>query len=399
MTKRPIYLDHHATTPLDPRVREAMMPYLTEAFGNASSSSHAYGWEAEAAVEQARERVAALLNAAPEEIVFTSGATESDNLALFGAARAAARGRRVVTGATEHHAVLDAARALGREGFDVEILQPDREGCYSLEKVAGAVTEKTVLVSLMLANNEIGTLQPIAEIAQLCRERGAVFHTDAVQALGSVAFDVKTCPVDLASVSAHKMYGPKGVGALYVRSGRPRVRLTPLFYGGGQESGIRPGTLNVAGIVGFGKACELAASSIEEDACRLRRLRRRLSDGLGRALDGLVLNGPPLPAIGDGGELLEPERRLPGNLNVSIERVDGNALLADLKDIAVSSGAACTSAAVEPSHVLRAIGVPHDLAFASIRFGVGRFNTDAEIDAAVACVAEAAGRLRELHPA
>jgi len=398
--KRPIYLDHHATTPLDPRVLDAMMPYLTEAFGNASSASHAYGWEAEAAVEQARENVAALLNAEPGEIVFTSGATESDNLALFGGARAArGRGRRIVTASTEHHAVLGAAEALRNEGFEVAFLRPDREGLYAPDQVADAITDDTILVSLMLANNEIGAIQPIAAVAQLCRERGVTFHTDAVQALGTIRFDVKATPVDLASATAHKIYGPKGVGALYVRSGRPRMRIEPLFHGGGQERGIRPGTLNVAGIVGFGKACEIAASTFGEESRRLRLLRRRLGDGLGKTVDGVVLNGPALPDIDDRGELLGPERRLPGNLNVSFERVNGEALLAGLADLAVSSGAACTSAAVEPSHVLRAIGVPDDLALAAIRFGIGRFNVEAEIDRAAASVAEAVGRLRELRPA
>lgn len=393
--KRPIYLDNNATTPVDPRVLEAMMPYLTTSFGNASSRNHLYGWEAEAAVEQAREQVAAAMGAEAKEIIFTSGATESDNLAILGAARAhRKRGDHIVTCETEHDAVLDSCRELEREGFSVTYLSPRKDGRIETEQVRSAMTEQTILVSLMLGNNEIGTIHPLAEIGRICREKDVLFHTDAVQGFGKISFDVNEACVDLASVTAHKLYGPKGAGALYIRSRRPPLRVVPLLHGGGQERGVRSGTLNVPGIVGLGKASELAASEHEEEAARLRCLRSRLWSSLSDRLGGITLNGTPLPETDPRGRLLGPEARLPGSLNVSFEGVEGESLLSSLKEIAVSSGSACTSAAVKPSHVLTAIGVPELLARATIRFGIGRFNTEEEIDTAAGLVTESAIRLR-----
>jgi cysteine desulfurase len=395
----PVYLDHNATTPVDPRVLEAMTPYFTQSFGNPSSRGHVLGWEAEAAVDAARAQVAAALGASEKEIVFTSGATESDNLAVLGAARLQGKGR-VVTASTEHPAVLDACRQLEREGFAVTYLSPERTGEIPPVRVREALTEDTILVSLMLANNEIGTIQSLAEIGAICRERGVLFHTDAVQGFGKIPFDVEAMHVDLASVSAHKIYGPKGVGALYVRSRRPRVRLQPLFFGGGQERGVRSGTLNVPGIVGLGRAAELAVSEMPQEAPRLRRLRARLHEALASRVEDATLNGAPLPEIEPDGALRPGaiERRLPGNLNVSFGGVEGEALLVSLKDVAVSSGSACTSASLEPSHVLRAIGVPDGLAHASIRFGLGRTTSEEEIDFAAAAVARSVERLREGSP-
>jgi cysteine desulfurase len=392
--KRPIYMDNHATTPLDPRVLDAMMPYLTTAFGNAASRNHLFGWEAEAAVDEARGRVAAFLGASPAEIVFTSGATESDNLAILGAARRyREKGNHVVTGATEHKAVLDACRELEAEGFAVTVLAPDRYGQIAAAQVEAALTDRTVLVSLMLANNEIGTIHPLREIAAACRARGVLVHTDAVQGVGKVPFDVESFGVDLVSITAHKIYGPKGCGALYVRGKTPRVRLEPMIHGGGHERGLRSGTLNVPGIVGLGKACELAGAELSEESRRLRRLRKRLWDGIS-ALDDLHVNGYPLPAIDGEGNLLGPEWRIPGNLNVSFGGVEGEALIAGIRDVAVSSGAACTSASVEPSHVQRAIGVPDALAYSAVRFGLGRFNTEAEVDFTIGEVVRAVTELR-----
>jgi cysteine desulfurase len=399
--KLPIYMDHHATTPVDPRVLEAMMPYFTRAFGNAASRSHVFGWEAEAAVDEARSQVAAGMNAQPREIVFTSGATESDNLAVLGVARAyREKGKHVVTAATEHTAVLDACHVLEREGFEVTFLYPDRTGAIEAEQVRESLRDDTILVTLMLANNEIGTILPVAEIGAACRERGVLFHTDAVQGFGKVPFDVEAMNVDLASVTAHKLYGPKGIGALYVRARKPRVRLEPILHGGGHERGLRSGTLNVPGIVGFGRAVEISVAGREDEARRLRLLRRRLSDGILREVPDVSLNGPPLPEIGPDGSLAPGvlERRLPGNLNLAFAGVEGEALLMGLKDIAVSSGSACTSATLRPSHVLKAIGVPDDLAHASIRFGLGRSSTEEEVDYAVAAVATTVRRLRELTP-
>ena len=402
MVKLPIYMDHHATTPVDPRVFEAMTPYFTSAFGNAASRSHVFGWEAEAAVDEARRHVAEGMGASPKEIVFTSGATESDNLAVLGAARAyRSKGNHVITGSTEHHAVLDSCHELEREGFEVTYLAPDRTGRIEAGQVAAAIRGETVLVSLMLANNEIGTIHPLAEIGAVCRERGVVFHTDAVQGFGKIPFDVESMSVDLASFTAHKMYGPKGIGALYVRARKPRVRLQPLFHGGGHERGMRSGTLNVPGIVGFGKAVEISLAERDEEARRLRLLRQRLFEGIVAELSGVSVNGPPLPGLAADGSLPagEDERRLPGNLNLSFEGVEGEALLMGLKDVAVSSGSACTSASLQPSHVLKAIGVPDDLAHASIRFGLGRPNTREEVDFTIGAVAAAVRRLRDLSPA
>jgi cysteine desulfurase len=399
--KLPIYLDNHATTPVDPRVLDAMMPYLTTAFGNAGSRSHVFGWEAEAAVEEARHQLASAMNAADKEIVFTSGATESDDLAIFGVARAyRTRGDHAVTGATEHHAVLDTCRALEKEGFRVTFLEPDRTGTISAEQVEEAITERTVLVTLMFGNNEIGTVHPLAAIGEVCRRRGVLFHTDAVQGFGKVPFDVESMKVDLASISGHKIYAPKGVGALYVRSRNPRVRLSPILVGGGQERGMRSGTLNVPGIVALGMAARLSVGDLAPEARRLRLLRARLFQGITSELTGVTLNGPPLPPIDDAGELLEggEDARLPGNLNCSFAGVEGEALVLGMKDIAVSSGSACTSASLQPSHVLRAVGVPDDLAHASIRFGIGRFTTAEEIDFAVSSVAATVRRLRAIFP-
>jgi cysteine desulfurase len=398
----PIYMDHHATTPVDPRVLDSMMPYFSRAFGNAASRSHVFGWEAEAAVDEARRQVAEGMHASPKEIVFTSGATESDNLAVLGAARAyRSKGNHVVTGSTEHHAVLDSCHELEREGFEVTYLAPDRTGRIEAKQVAAAIRDDTVLVTLMLANNEIGTIHPLAEIGAVCRERGVLFHTDSVQGFGKIPFDVESMRVDLASVTAHKMYGPKGVGALYVRARKPRVRLQPLFHGGGHERGMRSGTLNVPGIVGFGKAVEISLAERDEEARRLRLLRQRLFEGIVAELSGVSVNGPPLPGLAADGSLpaAEDERRLPGNLNLSFEGVEGEALLMGLKDVAVSSGSACTSASLRPSHVLKAIGVPDDLAHASIRFGLGRPNTAEEVDFTIGAVAAAVRRLRDLSPA
>jgi len=398
----PIYMDHHATTPVDPRVLEAMTPYFTRVFGNAASRSHVFGWEAEAAVDHARGQVAAGMNAEPREIVFTSGATESDNLAIAGAARAyREKGDHIVTGVTEHRAVLDCCRALEKEGFEVTYLPPDATGRIAAEEVREAVTDRTILVSIMLSNNEIGTIHPIGEIGAVCRERGVLFHTDAVQGFGKVPFDVGQMSVDLASVTAHKIYGPKGAGALYVRSRKPRVRLAPILHGGGHERGLRSGTLNVPGVVGFGKAVEISVAEREEEARRLRRLRKLLNDRITQGLPGVSLNGAPLPEIAEDGSLATggEDRRLPGNLNLSFAGVEGEALLMGLKDVAVSSGSACTSASLQPSYVLKALGVPDDLAHASIRFGLGRGNTQEEVEYTAAAVIAAVKRLRELSPA
>ncbi|HEY2798191.1 MAG TPA: IscS subfamily cysteine desulfurase [Thermoanaerobaculia bacterium] len=399
--KLPIYLDHHSTTPVDPRVLEAMTPYFTQSFGNAASRQHVFGWEAEAAVDTARAALAQALGASEKEIVFTSGATESDNLAILGVAHMyREKGDHVVTAATEHRAVLDSCRALEREGFRVTFLPPEKTGEIPAERIREALTDRTILVSLMLANNEIGTIQRLSEIGEICRQRGVLLHTDAVQGFGKIPFDVEAARVDLASITAHKIYGPKGIGALYVRARNPRVRVAPVLHGGGHEGGRRSGTLNVPGIVGFAKAAELAIAEMPEESARLRRLRARLHDGITSRVEGVSLNGPPLPRLSAGGALAsgEEERRLPGNLNVSFAGVDGEALLASMKDVAVSSGSACTSASLEPSHVLAAIGVPAPLAFASLRFGLGRWTTEEEIDFAVETTARAVARLRENSP-
>jgi len=380
--RRPVYLDHQATTPLDPRVLQAMLPWLTEEYGNAASLQHAFGWTAESAVNAAREEIAEALGAQPREIVFTSGATEANNLAILGFARASrGRGGHVVTSAVEHRAVLDPCRALEAEGFEVTVLPPDPEGRVTPESVEAAVTDRTVLVSVMAANNEVGTLNPIGRIAALCAERGLAFHTDAAQAFGKVPLEVAG-GVALASLSAHKLYGPKGVGALFVRA-RPRVPLAPLLHGGGHERGLRSGTLNVPGIVGFAAAVRIARREREAEAERLGRLRDRLEAAIRASLDGVRSNGPP-PG---------PDR-LPGNLSLSFAGVDGARLVAALRDVAVSSGSACTTASGEPSHVLRALGVPEPLAKATLRFGVGRFTTEGQVDAAAEEVVAAVLRLR-----
>jgi cysteine desulfurase len=367
--KAPIYLDHHATTPVDPRVLEAMLPYFRDDFGNAASATHAFGWRAEAAVEDARERIAAAIGAAePEEIVFTSGTTESDNLALQGVARAAGAGRdHLVTTAIEHHAVLDTCRALEAEGFSATYVPVGADGIAAPGDVADALTERTALVSVMAANGEIGTIQPLDEIAALCRERGVPIHSDAAQAVGKIPLDVRAVGLDLLSFCAHKLYGPKGIGALYVRAGRPRVRLAPLLHGGGQERGLRSGTLPVALVVGFARAVEIAVEEMEFEAARLRALRERLWTRLQKELDAVHANG-------------NLERRLPGNLNVSFEGTDAAALLVALDGVALSTGSACASGSAEPSHVLAALGRSPALARGAIRFGIGRGNTPEEID-------------------
>ena len=399
--KLPIYMDHHATTPVDPRVMEVMEPYFTRIFGNAASRNHVFGWEAEAAVEEARSQVAAALGAQPKEIVFTSGATEADNLALTGAARASrTKGDRIVTAKTEHSAVLDTCRALEREGFSVTYLDVERDGTLRPERVREALTDRTILVSVMHANNEIGVVQDLAAIGEACRERGVIFHSDAVQAFGKIPLDVEAMRLDLVSLSAHKLYGPKGVGALYVRSRGPRVRLAPILHGGGHERGLRSGTLNVPGIVGFGKAAEIAVAERDEESRRLRQLRQRLAQGMTGTIEAVTLNGPALPPLGPDGSLAsgQADGRLPGNLNLSFAHVEGEALLIGMKDVAVSSGSACTSATLKPSHVLKAIGVADELAHASIRFGLGRWNTAEEVDFAVAAAAKTVRRLREMAP-
>jgi cysteine desulfurase len=398
----PIYMDYNATTPVDPRVFEAMTPYFTKTFGNPASRGHVFGWEAEAAVDAARDQVARAMNASAKEIVFTSGATESDNLAILGVARLhREKGGHVITAPTEHSAVLDPCRQLEREGFAVTYLEPERgTGAIHPEQVRAALRDDTVLVSLMLANNEVGTMLAASAVGAICREKNVLFHTDAVQGFGKIPFDVQAMQVDLASISAHKIYGPKGVGALYARSRNPHVRLEPIVFGGGHERGMRSGTLNVPGIVGLGNAAELAVAEMSDEGKRLRLLRQRLFDGLRSRIDDVILNGAQLPRIDADGSLAAgaEERRLPGNLNVSFAGVEGEALLVSMKDVAVSSGSACTSASLAPSHVLTSIGVSPELAHASIRFGLGRWNTAEEIDYAIETAVKAVTRLREKSP-
>jgi cysteine desulfurase len=382
--KLPIYMDHHATTPVAPEVFEAMRPFFLEQFGNAASRSHAFGWAAEGAVETARAEVAELIGCRPIEVVFTSGATESDNLALKGVAYAYRdKGTHLVTSAVEHPAVLDTCKRLEKEGFQVTYLPVDRYGMVDPGDVSKAVTPKTTLVSIMLASNEVGTIQPLAEIGRLCKAKGILLHSDAVQGVGKIPVKVDSLGVDLLSLTAHKMYGPKGAGALYVRMGSPRVRLVPQMDGGGHEKGRRSGTLNVPGIVGLGKACELSGRLMAPEAARLVALRERLRAGLFVRLDHIHLNG-------------HPTQRLPGNLNVSFDFVEGEALLLSLKEIAVSSGSACTSASMQASHVLRAMGIGEELAHTSIRFGLGRGNTEEEVDYVCGRVVEEVTRLRAL---
>ena len=428
-------MDNHATTPLDPRVLEAMTPYLKDDFGNAASRNHAFGWKAEAAVELGRKQVAELIGASEKEIVFTSGATESNNLAIKGALDFYKdKGNHIITLKTEHKAVLDTCKRLERQrqeridelkamrlfeltgkvpqadelgalelkhnlendatlkgwismvrtGARVTYLDVQKNGLVDLAKLEAAIEPDTVLISIMFANNEIGVLQPVEEIGKLCRSKGILFHTDAVQGAGKVPFSVDTAKADLVSLSAHKLYGPKGVGALYVRR-KPRVRIAPIIDGGGHERGMRSGTLNVPGIVGFGKACAIAKESLAEESKRVGALRDRLFEGLKQRLDFLVVNG-------------DPAHRLPGSLNISFAYVEGEALMMAIKDVAVSSGSACTSASLEPSYVLRACGVDEDMAHSSIRFGLGRFNTEEEVDYVIDLMTKAVNRLREMSP-
>jgi cysteine desulfurase len=380
----PVYLDNHATTRTDPRVVEAMLPYFTNSYGNAASGSHRFGWEAAEAVERARAQVATLIGAEPREVVFTSGATESNNLAIKGVLPGLKRkGNHLVTASSEHKAVLDPMKRLAREGWELTVIAPDGDGLVSAGAVAAALTDQTVLVSVMAANNEVGTINPIAEIARVCRSRGVVFHTDATQAVGRVPLLVLDAAPDLLSLSAHKFYGPKGVGALFVRRGGdgPPPRLAPLFDGGGHERGLRSGTVAVPLVVGLGAAAEIAGRERDVEAERLLALRDRLRDGIVRRVDGVRLNG-------------HPTRRLPGNLNLSFAGVDGEALMMALKDVAVSSGAACSATDPEPSHVLMAMGLDESMARASLRFGLGRFTTAEEVDFAAEAVCDAVKRLR-----
>jgi len=384
--KLPIYMDNHATTPMDPRVLEEMLPYFMEKFGNAASRNHAFGWAAEEGVETARERIAKLVGATTKEIIFTSGATESDNLAIKGVAEMyKEKGNHVITAVTEHKAVLDTCKRLEKYGFRVTYLPVQKDGLIDLDDLKRAMDDKTILVTLMAANNEIGVLQPVAEIGKLCHERGVIFHSDATQAVGKVPVDVIKQNIDVMSISAHKMYGPKGVGALYVRRKNPRVQISAIIDGGGHERGMRSGTLNVPGIVGLGKACAIASEEMPKEACTLAGLRNRLRDSIMSRLDEVYING-------------SMEHRLPGNLNISFAYVEGESLLMGINDIAVSSGSACTSATLEPSYVLKALGTGDDLAHSSIRFGIGRFNTQAEVDYVADRVVETVQRLRELSP-
>lgn len=385
--KTPIYMDYQATTPCDPRVVEAMLPFFTTTFGNAASRSHSFGWTAEEAVGEARATIASLIGAKkPKEIVFTSGATESDNLAIKGVAYFyRSKGNHIITSQIEHKAVLDTCKRLEKDGFEVTYLPVDKSGLVDPEAVRAAIKDETILVSIMLANNEIGTIQPIEQIGAITREKGVLLHTDAVQGIGKTPFDVQKLNVDLASITAHKIYGPKGIGALYVRRSRPRVRLRAEVDGGGHEFGMRSGTLNVPSIVGFGKACQLLRDNWQQEATEQRALRDRLLDKLVSQLDEVTVNG-------------SLEHRLPNNLNISFSFVEGESLLMALKDIAISSGSACTSASLEPSYVLHAMGVSDDAAHSSLRFGIGRFTTQEEIDYVAARVIEAVNRLRDMSP-
>jgi cysteine desulfurase len=382
--KLPIYMDNHATTPVDPRVLEEMLPYFTDNFGNAASRNHSFGWAGEEAVETARQRIAKLIGASPKEIIFTSGATESDNLAIKGVAEMYRRkGNHIITAVTEHRAVLDTCRHLENLGCRVTYLPVEKDGLIDLEDFQRALHDETILVTIMAANNEIGVLQPIAEIGEICRERGVLFHSDATQAVGKVPVDVNRQYIELLSISAHKLYGPKGVGALYVRRKNPCVELSPLIDGGGHEHGMRSGTLNVPGIVGLGKACAIAGEVMPQEASHLAGMRNRLKDKIMGRLDQVYLNG-------------SWDQRLPGNLNLSFHDVEAESLLMGINDIAVSTGSACTSATLEPSHVLKALGIADHLAHSSIRFGIGRFNTYAEIDYVADRVCDTVERLREL---
>jgi cysteine desulfurase len=384
--KLPIYMDNHATTQMDPRVLAAMLPYFTEKFGNSASRNHPFGWAAEAGVETAREQIAKLIGATPKEIIFTSGATESDNLAIKGVAEMyREKGNHIVTAVTEHKAVLDTCKRLEKNGYRVTYLAVRNDGLVDLDELKRALDDKTILVTIMAANNEIGVVQPLSEIGKICRERGVLFHSDAVQAIGKIPVDVNQQNIDLLSITGHKLYGPKGVGALYVRRKNPRVQISAIIDGGGHERGMRSGTLNVPGIVGLGKACALALEEMPEEARKMSGLRDRLRDRIMGRLDEVFING-------------SWEHRLPGNLNISFAYVEGESLLMGINDIAVSSGSACTSATLEPSYVLKALGTGDDLAHSSIRFGIGRFNTESEVDYVADRVVETVSRLRELSP-
>jgi cysteine desulfurase len=384
--KLPIYMDNHATTPVDPRVLEAMLPYFREHFGNAASRNHQFGWEAEQAVETARDQIAKLVGATSKEIIFTSGATESDNLAIKGVAEMyKEKGNHIITAATEHKAVLDTCKRLEKYGYRVTYLPVGADGLINLEDLKRAIDDKTILVTIMYANNEIGVLQPVADIGKICHEKGVLFHSDAVQAIGKVPVNVIKDNIDLMSITAHKLYGPKGVGALYVRRKNPRVQLTAQIDGGGHERGMRSGTLNVPGIVGLGKACEIANNEMAEESKRLSYLRDKLKKRLEDSLDEIHINGTM-------------EHRLPGNLNMSFVYVEGESLLMGINDIAVSSGSACTSATLEPSYVLKALGLGDDVAHSSIRFGIGRFNTEAEVDYVAEKLIDTVQKLRQLSP-
>jgi cysteine desulfurase len=384
--KLPIYMDNQATTRCDPRVLEAMLPHFTETYGNAASRNHEFGWTAEQTVAEARGHVAKLIGSTSKEIIFTSGATESDNLAIKGVAEMyREKGNHIITQTTEHKAVLDSCKGLENRGFRVTYLPVQKDGRISLDELKAAMDDQTILVTIMTANNEIGVLQPIREIGTICHERGVLFHTDAVQAVGKVPFNVNEDLVDLASISAHKVYGPKGVGALYVRRKNPRVQLVAQIDGGGHENGMRSGTLNVTGIVGLSKACEIARAEMPEESVRLTALRDRLKDGIMSQVDECYING-------------SLEHRLPGNINISFAHVKGESLLMAINDVALSSGSACTSAAPEPSYVMKALGVGPELGNCSIRFGIGRFNTEAEVDHVIKRIVDTVQQLRESSP-
>ena len=384
--KLPIYMDNHATTPVDPRVVDAMLPYFTEKFGNAASRNHSFGWAGEEAVENARAQVASLIGATPKEIIFTSGATESDNLMIKGVAEMyREKGNHIITQAIEHKAVLDTCKRLEKFGYEVTYLPVQKDGRVDPEDVRKAITPKTILITIMYANNEIGIINPMSEIGKIAKEHGIIFAVDGVQAVGKIPVDVQKDNIDLLSISGHKIYGPKGVGALYVRRRNPRVQLSAIIDGGGHERGMRSGTLNVTGIIGLGKACEIAQQEMPEESKRMSALRDRLRAGLEAKLDEVYING-------------SLEHRLPNNLNMSFAYVEGESLLMGINDVAVSSGSACTSATLEPSYVLKALGVGEDLAHTSIRFGLGRFNTEEEVDYVTDKMVQVVTKLRELSP-
>ncbi len=384
--KLPIYMDHNATTPMDPRVLEAMLPYFTEKFGNSASRNHAYGWEAEEGVKLARKQVGELIGADPKEIIWTSGSTESNNLAIKGVADMYKdKGRHIITAVHEHKATLDPCKRLAKMGYDITWLEPGADGIITAKQVADAIREDTILVTIMWANNELGTINELPEIGKVCKDKGVLLHTDGTQAVGKIPVDVNDAGVDLLSASAHKMYGPKGAGFLYVRRRKPRVRLTPIIDGGGHERGMRSGTLNVTGIVGLGKACELCRLEMAEETARLSKMRDRMDQAITSQLEHAVING-------------DPKRRLPHTTNISFPYVEGESMMMAIKEVAVSSGSACTSASLEPSYVLKALGLGDEIAHSSIRFGLGRFTTDEEVDYTIDKVVTAVKKLLELSP-